>query len=86
MSWMFWKKKVVTLDCCGMSCPQPVLQAKDALEAGDRLLEVVVDNEAAKDNVSRFAQDRNCTVSVTEPENNRWTLQIKAGRVCTAFS
>jgi selenium metabolism protein YedF len=79
---MFWKKKTLRVDCCGLSCPQPVLQVKDALEAGNRLIEVRVDNEAAKDNVSRFAQDRKCAVSVSGPENNCWTLRIKAGQVC----
>jgi selenium metabolism protein YedF len=82
MNWMFWKKKTVQLDCRGQSCPQPVLAVKDALEAGNRLVEVVVDNEAAKKNVTRFAQDRNCTVTGSGPENGCWTLTLKAGRVC----
>ncbi len=82
MNLMFWKKKTHKLDCCGLSCPQPVIQTKDALEAGNRLLEVLVDNEAAKDNVIRFAQDRNCAVTVSGPEHDCWTLRVKAGRVC----
>ncbi len=82
MNWKFWKKKKTRVDCRGLSCPQPVLAVKDALEAGNRLVEVVVDNEAAKNNVTRFAQDRNCTVTGSEPENGCWTLQLKAGRVC----
>jgi len=45
----------ISLDCQGLPCPQPVLKAKEALEnqAPDRLT-VTVDNEAAKENVSRF--------------------------------
>ncbi|MCW5213601.1 sulfurtransferase-like selenium metabolism protein YedF [Desulfobulbus sp. TB] len=82
MSWMFWKKKTIRVDCRGLSCPQPVIATKDALEADNRLLEVVVDNEAAKDNVTRFAQDQNCTVTVSGPENDCWILRIKADRVC----
>ncbi|CAK8724989.1 Selenium metabolism protein YedF [Candidatus Electrothrix laxa] len=82
MNWMFWKKKIVQLDCRGQSCPQPVITVKDALEAGDRLLEVVVDNEAAKDTITRFAQDRNCIVTSSEQESGNWTLTLKAGRVC----
>ena len=82
MNWMFWKKKTTSLDCRGLSCPQPVIAVKDALEAGNRLLEVVVDNEAAKDTITRFAQDRNCTVTGSGPENGCWTLVLKAGRVC----
>lgn len=82
MNWIFWKKKTARVDCRGMSCPQPVLAVKDALEAGNRLLEVMVDNEAAKNNVTRFAQDQNCTVTGSEPENGCCTLLLKAGRVC----
>ena len=82
MNWMFWKKKATRVDCRGLSCPQPVIATKDALEAGNRLLEVVVDNEGARDNVTRFAQDRNCIVSGSGPENGCWTLMVKAGRVC----
>ncbi|MCI5147906.1 MAG: sulfurtransferase-like selenium metabolism protein YedF [Candidatus Electrothrix sp. MAN1_4] len=82
MSWMFWKKKTLRVDCCGLSCPQPVIAVKEALEAGHRLFEVLVDNEAAKDNVTRFAQDRNCTVTVSGPEQDCWALRIKAGRIC----
>lgn len=79
---MFWKRKVLRVDCRGLGCPQPVLATKEALDAGNRLLEVVVDNEAAKNNVTRFAQDRNCTVASSEPENGCWTLSVKAGRIC----
>ncbi|WPD22817.1 MAG: sulfurtransferase-like selenium metabolism protein YedF [Candidatus Electrothrix scaldis] len=82
MCFMFWNKKVLRVDCRGLSCPQPVLATKEALDAGNRLLEVVVDNEAAKNNVTRFLQDRNCTVTSSEPENGCWTLSVKAGRVC----
>ena len=44
-----------TLQCQGLPCPQPVLRCKDAVERlnPERII-VAVDNEAAKDNVSRF--------------------------------
>lgn len=85
MSWIFWEKKAFRINCCGLTCPQPVIATKEALEAGNRLLEVMVDNEAAKDNVARFAQERNCTitaVNISGPENGCWTLIVKAKRVC----
>ncbi|MCA1990321.1 MAG: sulfurtransferase-like selenium metabolism protein YedF [Desulfarculus sp.] len=43
------------LDCRGLACPQPVLKAKELLEkqAPDQV-EVLVDNAAASQNVSRF--------------------------------
>ncbi|MDK2957046.1 MAG: hypothetical protein PWQ57_2542 [Desulfovibrionales bacterium] len=44
------------LDCRGLPCPQPVLQCKACLEEPDppETFTVLVDNEAAKENVSRF--------------------------------
>lgn len=45
----------IVLDCKGLACPKPVLQCKDYIESdGPDEFEVIVDNEAAKENVSRF--------------------------------
>lgn len=45
----------ITLDCQGLACPQPVLKCKDALtQSQPDALIVLVDNEAAKENVTRF--------------------------------
>jgi selenium metabolism protein YedF len=47
------------LDCRNMACPQPVLAAKDLIEAeGPQTVEVLVDNQAASQNVSRFMSTR----------------------------
>jgi selenium metabolism protein YedF len=56
-----------TIDCRGLACPAPVLTAKQAIET-DRLKEltVSVDNEAAKQNVSRFFESQDFQVSVHE--------------------
>ncbi|HBR06993.1 MAG TPA: preprotein translocase subunit TatB [Desulfovibrio sp.] len=56
------------IDARGLSCPQPVL---DALAAMNRLgagtLEVLVDTEASKENVSRAAASKG------------WTAEVQAG-------
>jgi tRNA 2-thiouridine synthesizing protein A len=57
------------VDARGFSCPQPVVMTKKALEAnrpGDRpeVLEVLVDNRTAVENVSRFARHSGCDVDV----------------------
>lgn len=53
------------LDLSGLACPLPVIRTKEALEGGEsQEFVVVVDNDAARDNVSRFAQSRGCTVAV----------------------
>ena len=55
------------IDLSGLACPLPVVRTKEALEGGETgEFIVVVDHEAARDNVSRFAQSRGCTVSVAQ--------------------
>jgi len=51
------------IDCRGLACPQPVLNTRDALSGmdGDRL-RVLVDNDAAAGNVTRFAESQGCRV------------------------
>ena len=47
----------MVVDARGCSCPQPVLMTKKAL-AKESQLEVLVDNNTAMNNVSRFAQSQ----------------------------
>ena len=54
-----------TLDCRGLSCPQPVISTKNALEeTSEGVLTVIVDNEAAKTNVSRFVESQGLKAEV----------------------
>jgi len=55
------------IDCRGLACPAPVLQTKEALEK-DRpsVIKVVVDNEASRQNVSRFMESQNLEVTVLQ--------------------
>jgi selenium metabolism protein YedF len=53
------------LDCRGLACPAPVLQTKQMIERENLSeISVVVDNEAAKQNVSRFLGTQKFGVSV----------------------
>jgi len=55
------------VDARGLSCPEPVLltkQAIEALEAG--VVEVLVDTATSRDNVTRMAKHLGCTVEVAE--------------------
>ncbi len=46
-----------TIDCCGLSCPQPVvLFTKAARENAEEPMDVLVDNPASVENVSRAAR------------------------------
>ena len=64
------------LDCQGMVCPQPVLATRDALATmAAGVLTVVVDNEASRSNVERFAISQGCAVT-SQAEGGRFRLLI----------
>lgn len=57
------------IDCRGLKCPQPVINTKkyfDAVENGD--VQVIVDNEVAKKNISKFSESNNFKYTVEEKE------------------
>ena len=59
------------LDCRGLACPNPVLKTRELVErSGAACLSVVVDNPAAKENVSRFLGRMGYHVSVLEMDGN----------------
>lgn len=55
-----------TIDARGLSCPEPVILTKNALASGDSSYEVLVDNIAARENVTRFASHQGYKVTVKE--------------------
>jgi selenium metabolism protein YedF len=61
------KKQEYIIDCRGLACPAPVLRAKETIdrEAVDCLI-MLVDNEAARENVSRFLSRAGYTVRLEE--------------------
>lgn len=46
------------VDARGVSCPQPVLMAKNAIERSSEGIDILVDNNTAKNNVSRFLKNQ----------------------------
>ena len=46
------------IDARGISCPQPVLMAKNAIEKSPEGIDILVDNNTAKNNVSRFLKNQ----------------------------
>ena len=77
--------KTVHIDCRGMNCPQPVIKTKDVLDRGCLTLEVLVDNEAAKENVTRFACSRGCEVSSAEQPDGCFLLLVQADEKTDAY-
>jgi len=55
------------IDCRGLACPAPVLQAKEAVDQGQPgILVMLVDNDAAKENVSRFLRQAGYAVRLED--------------------
>ena len=55
-----------TVDARGLSCPQPVILARNAIKAGDFPIEVLVETVTSRENVKRAAEKAGCTVQVEE--------------------
>lgn len=52
------------IDTCGLSCPQPVLMFLNAIKGGENgPLEVLVDNDASLENITRAGKNRGFSVS-----------------------
>ena len=69
-------KKII--DCRGMACPLPVVNAKKAAEernAGDTLT-VLVDNEIAVQNLTRFAEHKGFGVSAEKKGEQEYAVSM----------
>ena len=57
------------LDCRGLACPSPVIKTKEIIDRSEvQQVRVLVDNAAAKENVSRFLERSGFQVEVEERE------------------
>ncbi len=68
---------MVKIDARGMSCPQPVLMAKKALSKNKDGFEILVDNNVAKENVSRFIKSAGFKAEVSEVEEDYLIKVVK---------
>ena len=71
-----------SLDCVGLFCPEPLFQtreAMDALEVGD-VLEVLADDPAAEEDLTRFAKRAGHEVISIETEGDYKRFLIRKGR------
>ncbi len=68
-----------TLDCTGLSCPQPVIRTKQFIESKPDISRFVVevDNDASAQNVARFAENQGFKVNVG---SNGSVLKVQADK------
>ncbi|MBI5198623.1 MAG: sulfurtransferase-like selenium metabolism protein YedF [Nitrospirae bacterium] len=74
------------IDARGLGCPKPVTMAEESLaKIGEGIVEILVDNEAAVKNLSRFASKNSLYVE-TENIDNYWKVRLVKGYACEVES
>lgn len=72
-----------TVDNRGLTCPQPVINTKKALDAmPEGTLVSLTDNEVARENVLKFARSQGCVAEATE-EEGCYKITITKGNPAT---
>lgn len=65
----------IILDCEGEPCPNPVLRCKQLLDSqSPQELQVVVDNDAAKENVGRFLVSKGMRIDDMLKDGGLWII------------
>ncbi len=67
------------LDCRGLACPSPVLKTKELVDSDAHEIAVLVDNEAAKENVSRFLTNQGFDVTIEAGSGGFMVIAVKQG-------
>lgn len=65
------------VDARGLSCPEPVVRTKKALDKHPEKEEVIVDNRVAFENVSRYAKVAHYKVVSTKEEGLDYHLFLE---------
>jgi TusA-related sulfurtransferase len=66
------------IDVRGLSCPQPLIITKKAVDAGETEIKVLADDAVARDNVKRMAETAGFTVTITE-QDDEFILEMTKG-------
>ncbi len=61
---------MIEVDARGLSCPEPVLRTKNALASSPSEVKVIVDNNVAKENVTKLLESNGYSVNVNEQEED----------------
>ncbi len=69
---------IKTIDARGLSCPQPVMLAHQAIQKLDKgEVEVLVDSDTARENVSRLAKNSGWTVTIDKQPEGSYRIVLK---------
>ncbi len=64
-----------TVDARGLSCPEPVIMAREALKSNESSYTIMVDNTASRENVARFCRHQGYNVDI-KANDGEYTLEI----------
>lgn len=68
------------IDAKGQPCPKPVIMTKKAIEEIDSgIVKITVDNEVAKENVSKLANSMNLKFDVEKTKDENFIITIEKG-------
>ena len=67
-----------TVDARGLACPEPVLLTKRAVDEGEKIFDVLVDDEIPLENIKRFCDSYNCSLTEVRTADH-WKLTITHG-------
>lgn len=68
------------VDARGLSCPQPVIMTLDEIKTGnDKNIIIFVDTDTSKENVTRAAESKGCTINEISPEGDGYRISLTKG-------
>jgi selenium metabolism protein YedF len=75
------------VDARGVACPKPVIMTKKELDnLSDGMVTTIVDNEVAKENVSKLASSMGLEFTVESEKENEYRIKIVKGKISTKES
>jgi len=64
-----------TINAAGLPCPEPVIRTRKALQ-NHNVVDVIVDNETALENVKRLGEKEGCTIDTAPQSDGTWILSL----------
>lgn len=58
------------LDARGLSCPEPVIMIKNAMQNNEKEYTITVDNRTSVENITRYAEHQGYSVSVSNSDDD----------------
>ncbi|NLK67444.1 MAG: sulfurtransferase TusA family protein [Campylobacteraceae bacterium] len=68
---------MISVDAIGLSCPEPVIRIKNAIDTGEKEIEIKVSVGAAVENTQRMAKSQGYALVSKEESNGVVTLRFE---------